>query len=150
MPIKNPRDSWTNDQKRPRTASKTAQALFVPAQAERHMVELMVNVDSYTAWAHAQTWKAVSSTCKADARSRSTVSLPVLSVQIFVAMIKKLPALPLWGFWLTEEDGRISHQTTAGVSTWRVGLTDLEELTRIFNFSSAKADSSVSTARASK
>ncbi|KAJ1636770.1 hypothetical protein T492DRAFT_901485 [Pavlovales sp. CCMP2436] len=123
---------------------------YGPAPAVRHMVVMPVDVNPYVAWARAAAWKAVSSHCRADARSHATVDTPVLSVQNFAAMMKELLELLAWGRWLAEEDPRISFVEAAGASTWRVSLTDLEELPRIFDFSRAKADSSVATARASK
>mmetsp|Transcript_24351 Transcript_24351/g.60583 ORF Transcript_24351/g.60583 Transcript_24351/m.60583 type:complete len:736 (-) Transcript_24351:243-2450(-) len=150
MPSKNSKKGCrTPYHKKPRKVIKKKVHAFGPPQGKRRMVVVPVDLDPYLVWLQHSAWAAVSSHCRADSRSHSLVVLPVLSVQIFGGMVMELlGALLLW--LLGVKDPRISLLEEKGERTWRLRLSDPDELSCIFNFSVAKADGSVATARASK
>ena len=108
-----------------------------------------VDLDPYLAWFRYELWKAVQSNCKADARLFKMVTLPVLSTQIFSAMVAQL-----FGFKISRLRPTAHREAClselAGVRTWTVSIREPARLATACDFASAKADASVATARPSR
>ena len=128
-------------------ASKTT-----PPGASRRKIQTLlvpVDLDPYLAWFRYELWKAVQSNCKADARLFKTVSLPVLSTQIFSKMMALLFGLSLSRLRPTAHP-EARYSEAVGVRTWTVSIRDSERLAKMCDFAQAKADASVGTARPSR
>jgi hypothetical protein len=151
------KSDWSKDWKRGRTP-RVSKALastprpprpkFGPPPYQNIYKMVPVNFWSYLTFIRGEGWKAASSHCKADARSHQEVELPVMPHFAFGELATHMLGKTI-GELLRANDSRVGSAEDKTYREQRVRIFDLEELA-LFDFSAAKADSSVATARASR